>query len=214
MIERLQYISQKTPEYSHLENIERNCREGVKWVQLRMKEEGPEEVLITAKAAKYICNRYGSRLIINDHTAIALEVEADGVHLGKNDLPVPEARKLLGSNRIIGGTANTFADIRALSDAGADYVGLGPFRFTTTKKNLSPVLGINGYKKIIKKCNDANVTLPVLAIGGILLTDIPAIMETGVHGIALSGVLSGEGNRMTLKTIKSILEQNQRRTIC
>jgi thiamine-phosphate pyrophosphorylase len=104
-------------------------------------------------------------------------------------MPVDEARRILGPDFIIGGTANTFDDIRCLHQAGADYIGCGPFRFTTTKKNLSPVLGLDGYRNIVAQMRQNGIDLPIVAIGGITLPDIPEILGTGVTGIALSGMM-------------------------
>jgi thiamine-phosphate pyrophosphorylase len=133
------------------------------------------------------------------------ELGADGVHLGKNDMPIKEARQMLGSSFIIGGTANTFEDVKAHHEASANYIGCGPFRFTTTKKNLSPVLGLDGYRHIVKQMKDANIQLPIVAIGGITAEDIPAIMQTGVTGIALSGtILHAENPIEEMKKIINI----------
>ena len=131
---------------------------------------------------------------------------ADGVHLGKNDMPVDEARKILGNGKIIGGTANTIEDIVRLHKQGADYIGCGPFRFTTTKKKLSPVLGLEGYKSIVQNMRDKGIDLPIVAIGGITVADIPAIMATGVTGIALSGAILGAADpvAMTENILKTL----------
>ena len=112
---------------------------------------------------------------------------------------------MLGSSFIIGGTANTFEDVKAHHEASANYIGCGPFRFTTTKKNLSPVLGLDGYRHIVKQMKDANIQLPIVAIGGITAEDIPAIMQTGVTGIALSGtILHAENPIEEMKKIINI----------
>ena len=132
---------------------------------------------------------------------------ADGVHLGKNDMPVDEARKILGPDKIIGGTANTIDDIIRLHRQGADYIGCGPFRFTTTKKKLSPVLGLEGYRDIVLKMREKGIDLPIVAIGGITVDDIPAIMGTGVTGIALSGaILNAEDPKSMTESILETLK--------
>ncbi|MGL5787819.1 MAG: thiamine phosphate synthase [Bacteroidales bacterium] len=141
------------------------------------------------------CSGEGVVQIINDNPLVAIEVNADGVHLGKKDMPVKEARELLGYNYIIGGTANTMDDIRQLVADGVDYIGLGPFRFTKTKENLSPVIGLEGYQRILSLCREEGITIPVIAIGGITIDDIPAIMATGVHGVAMSGGLKLPDNK-------------------
>ena len=127
--------------------------------------------------------------LIDDRVALVKELQIDGVHLGKNDMPIAEARKILGDGFIIGGTANTFEDVKAHYEAGADYIGCGPFRFTTTKEKLSPILGLEGYKDIIQKMKEESIDIPLVAIGGITKEDIPEIMKTGVNGIALSGCI-------------------------
>lgn len=190
MIERLQFISQETEMITHLQSIEAACKAGVKWVQLRVKERAPAEVLELALAAREICSYYGAKLIVNDRPEIAKEAGADGVHLGKLDMPVAEARKIVG-DMIIGATANTIEDIQAHVENGADYVGLGPYRFTATKKNLSPILGLEGYERILTACRDRNISLPVVAIGGIGVADIAGLRRAGLHGIAVSSLIAG-----------------------
>jgi thiamine-phosphate pyrophosphorylase len=111
------------------------------------------------------------------------------VHLGKQDMAPAEARALLGPQFIIGGTANTFAAIEGLVAAGVDYIGLGPLRFTTTKEKLSPILGLAGYADILGQCRAAGFTTPIVAIGGVALADIPALLATGLHGVAVSGAI-------------------------
>jgi thiamine-phosphate pyrophosphorylase len=189
-IDKLHYISQAPEKGSHLRAIAQVLAAGVKWVQLRVKEQTEEEVLVMAIAASALCKSYGAKLIVNDFPEIALKADAWGVHLGLDDMPVTEARALLGKDKCIGGTANTFADILRRVEEGADYIGLGPFQFTTTKKNLSPLLGLEGYEKLMQQVRDARIEIPVIAIGGINLTHIPAILKTGVHGIAVSSALT------------------------
>jgi thiamine-phosphate pyrophosphorylase len=118
-----------------------------------------------------------------------LKTGAHGVHLGKSDMTPLEARQLLGFEFIIGGTANTFEDVMQLIENGVDYIGLGPFRFTTTKKKLSPTLGLEGYASIFKKMEAADIHFPIVAIGGIQQTDLPPLKTAGVQGIALAGAI-------------------------
>lgn len=186
---RMQFISHFTDQYDYLDSIAMALEGGCRWVQLRMKDATPEEILPIALEAQKLCKAKDATFIIDDHVALVKEIGADGVHLGKLDMPVGEARKILGDSFIIGGTSNTFEDIAMHAAAGADYIGCGPFRFTTTKKNLSPVLGLEGYQTLVAKMRENGLTLPIVAIGGINAADIPAIMRTGVSGIALSGTV-------------------------
>lgn len=185
----LQFITHRSSRYDEeqgtLEVLEGGCR----WIQLRMKEAPREQIIETGRRIGALCHRYGAKFILDDHVELVEELEADGVHLGKNDMPVREARKLLGDRYIIGATANTFEDVERAVLSGADYMGIGPFRFTETKKNLSPVLGIEGYRDIMERCRKAGFHLPTVAIGGITADDIEAVLSTGVTGIALSGAL-------------------------
>lgn len=172
-----------------VQQIEAACRAGIRWVQLRMKLASDEEMLEAARAAKKICSEWGCKLVVNDRVEVALDADADGVHLGKEDMPVSEARRLLGKGKMIGGTANTIEDIREHWRQGADYIGLGPYRFTTTKKNLSPILGLEGYRRIMGQVKAEGIGLPVVAIGGIGMEDAAPLYEAGVQGIAFSGML-------------------------
>ena len=187
----LQFITHQTEQHSYFDSARMALEGGCKWIQLRMKEASAEEIEAVALQLKPLCQSHEAILILDDHVELARKLELDGVHLGKSDMPVAQARTLLGEAFIIGGTANTFDDVKMHYLAGADYVGVGPFRFTTTKKNLSPVLGLEGYASIIAQMRAEDIQLPVVAIGGITYEDIPAILATGVNGIALSGTILG-----------------------
>lgn len=205
MIEKLHYISQATPGASHIAAIERVLLAGGKWIQLRVKNQIEEEILPLAIEATALCKKYGAKLIVNDYPMIALKAGAHGVHLGLDDMPIAEARALLGAKIIIGGTANTFAHIQLRAEEGADYIGLGPFRFTTTKQNLSPIIGLQGYINLLKQALEADIRLPIIAIGGIETDDIPKLIQTGVHGVAVSGALTNKAD--TNAQLNLILQQ-------
>jgi len=185
-IAKLHYITQDHPEYSHEDLVVRACNANIKWIQLRIKNRPENELFSIAQKCNDICKQHHVTFIINDHVAIAKELDLDGVHLGLNDMPVHLAREILGKEKLIGGTANTLEDIRLHESRGADYVGVGPFRFTKTKENLSPVLGLNGYKKLVTQ----SAQLPIIAIGGITQNDIQSILNVGVHGVALASEIT------------------------
>lgn len=185
----VQFITHRTECYDYLEGAQMALKGGCRWIQLRMKDAPLNEVEELAHSVQNMCRSYGAVFIIDDHVELVKKIGADGVHLGKNDMPVDEARRILGPDFIIGGTANTFDDILHLYQAGSDYIGCGPFRFTTTKKNLSPVLGFEGYRDIVRQMRQNGIDLPIVAIGGITLSFIDGILETGVTGIALSGMI-------------------------
>lgn len=190
----IQFITHSNTRYDYVEGARLALEGGCRWIQLRMKDAQEVDFLLAAKQIGSMCKEYGATFILDDHVEWVGITGADGVHLGKNDMPVDEARNQLGANRIIGGTANTFEDVERLWRQGANYIGCGPYRFTTTKKNLSPVLGLDGYRHIISKMKAHDINIPVVAIGGILQPDIKDVMATGVSGIAVSGAILNAEN--------------------
>lgn len=190
MIARLHYISQDLPEKDHPTLIREACEAGVRWVQLRLKGLANKEVKAIATEVRAICTEYRATFILNDHVKIAAQVEADGVHIGKKDMPQEEARKILGPNKIIGGTANTLEDLRRLNKSGVNYIGLGPLRFTATKKNLSPVLGVEGYRHLIGQARYEGCKVPVIAIGSVQLNDIDPLLDAGAYGVAVASLIN------------------------
>jgi thiamine-phosphate pyrophosphorylase len=207
MIDKLQYISQNPPVGTHLDAIKEVLDAGGKWIQLRIKDQPEADILGFAIKANALCVGYGARLIVNDHPHIAVQAGACGVHLGLRDMPISEARVIVGDKMIIGGTANTFEHIVQRVADGADYIGLGPYRFTSTKQNLSPVLGLKGYESIMKQVSQAGIRIPVIAIGGIERPDVSLLMKTGVYGVAVSGALTNRGD--LAEQISAIQEELQ-----
>lgn len=208
MISRLQFITQETDQYNHLQAIEAACNAGVQWVQLRVKDKSENEVLALAIEAKKITDRFNTKLIINDKPEVARKVNAYGLHLGKEDMKIDEARKIVGNTMIIGGTANTLEDIINYSFTSVNYIGLGPYRFTSTKKKLSPVLGLDGYKKILEECDQRNIKIPIIAIGGIEEKVLAQLMKTGVYGVAISSsIIKSSDIKNTIQYIKSFLDE-------
>lgn len=203
----LQFITHKAGGYDELSGAEAVLKGGCRWVQLRMKDASDEEFMSVGRKLAELCRSFGARLILDDRVHLVGEIGADGVHVGKNDMPVDEVRRLLGPGFIVGATANSFDDIASAAARGADYIGLGPFRFTQTKRKLSPILGLEGYRQLMSESRAAGILLPVVAIGGINSADIPDIMATGVHGVAISGgLLRAEDTVTETRNILSELE--------
>ena len=220
----LQFITHNThtEDYApELDQMRQALEGGCRWIQLRKKGASKSVVRTAVCNALLIVRQYpDAKLIVDDHVDIALETGADGVHLGKNDMPVAEARALARSffqnyssaaGFIIGATANGLADIEKASAAGADYIGLGPLRFTTTKTNLSPVLGYEGYHRILQGMRQKGITLPVVAIGSVTIDDIAPLMEAGVSGVAVSGAIIGASDpvKATTEFINQITRQHK-----
>lgn len=185
----IQFITHTTDSISYEESALLALQGGCKWIQLRMKGATDDEVEPIARRLLKACHDQDATFVLDDRVELCKKIEADGVHLGKNDMPVNEAREVLGHNFIIGGTANTIDDIRQLKRRSADYIGCGPFRFTTTKEKLSPIIGLEGYRTIVEEMKKEEIRIPVCAIGGIELDDVMPILHTGIQGIAVSGAI-------------------------
>ena len=204
---KLQFITHYTEKYSYIDSARIALEGGCRWIQLRMKDADTSTLEETALIVRKMCKDYGATFIIDDHVLLTKKIKADGVHLGKNDMPIAEARRLLGDSFIIGGTVNSLDDVRAtLQSATPDYFGCGPFRFTSTKKNLAPILGHEGYRNIIREMKEGGIRIPLVAIGGIRKEDIPELMADGVHGIALSSsILRAENPVEEMKGICKLI---------
>ncbi|MSU65056.1 MAG: hypothetical protein EXS38_02895 [Opitutus sp.] len=173
-----------------VEQAERLCAAGARWIQLRMKNSAREEWTATARRVVAVCRAHRATCIINDSVDVALAAEADGVHLGKLDLDWREARARLGASRLLGGTVNNAADAAGARAAGClDYVGVGPLRFTPTKQKLAPVLGLDGVRELIAQLDG----LPAWVIGGVEAADLPGLRAAGAAGAAVTGALYRDG---------------------
>jgi thiamine-phosphate pyrophosphorylase len=196
---KLQYISQGDTQVEQLNNIQKALEFGCRWIQLRFKKANSEILEQTALLAKELCQKYNAIFIINDNVVLAKKINADGVHLGLTDTSIQEAREFLGNDKIIGGTANTYEDVVQRFQEKCNYVGLGPFKFTTTKEKLSPIVGLEGYKEIVSRLKSEGIEIPIFAIGGILEEDIDPILNTGIYGIAVSGLITNSQNGIEIK---------------
>ena len=198
MHNQLQYISQGNTVEEQVYNIYKALDNGCEWIQMRFKKNYSDDAFTLAEAVKMLCKEYLATFIINDNVYLAKQLDADGVHLGLSDMSVEEARLILGNRKIIGGTANTFEDVLQRTAENCDYIGLGPFQFTTTKQNLSSILGLEGYRSIIGQMKAQNIQIPIYAIGGITLENVESLMKTGIHGIAVSSLITQTENALQL----------------
>jgi thiamine-phosphate pyrophosphorylase len=194
MYNKLQYISQGNTVKEQLFNIHKALDNGCDWIQMRFKKNYSNDAFTLAEATKILCDEYLANFIINDNVYLAQQIAADGVHLGMHDMKIEEARLLLGKTKIIGATVNTIEDVFEKVAQDCDYIGLGPFQFTTTKAHLSPVLGLEGYRTIIQKISEQKIEIPIYAIGGITLENVESLLETGIYGIAISGLITKSKN--------------------
>ena len=205
-MEKLQYISQGYTKEEQALNIFNALDAGVKWIQVRWKNAPEQELIELCEKAQLLCADYKAICIINDHIQIAKKINADGVHLGLNDTSVLEARQILGTGKIIGGTANTLDDVLQRMSEPCDYIGLGPLRFTSTKEKLSPILGFEGYQQLIKDLKVRSFDVPkIFAIGGVKLDDVELLQQMGIYGVAVSGQITSQPS--IVNEIKNVLNE-------
>ncbi|REC56000.1 thiamine phosphate synthase [Chryseobacterium piscium] len=204
-MEKLQYISQGFTKAEQELNIRKTLDNGIKWIQVRWKNAPENEFIRLCEISKKLCADNQSVCIINDDVQIAKDIDADGVHLGLKDTSIEISRQILGKNKIIGGTANSISDVLQRMNESCDYIGLGPLRFTSTKEQLSPILGFEGYKKIIQTLKEKSLEIPkIFAIGGVVLEDIQFLQQIGIYGVAVSGQITNQPS--ITKEFKTVLQ--------
>ena len=181
--------------------LERALEGGVRAVQLREKDLGGRELFVLAEKTKRLCERYQANLFVNDRVDVALGVDADGVHLGGDSMPVRAARELLGAEKLIGVSTHSINEASEAEREKADFILFGPVYFTASKAAYGEPQGLGRLKKVVEK-----ISLPVYAIGGVKVGNIAEVKETGVRGIALiSAVLSASDPRVATRRILETL---------
>lgn len=186
----LQYITNTDSPVSVVDQIKGVIAGGGRWIQIRMKDASDDEIRKVVEEIKPLCLETESFLILNDRVELAKTLDVGGVHLGKMDMLPSKARLTLGPAAVIGCTANTIEDIIAVHALDIDYIGIGPFRFTETKKNLAPVLGVDGIANICRQMKERQINIPTVAVGGIKKEDVDSLMAAGVEGLAVSGAIA------------------------
>lgn len=173
---------------SHREVIQAAIAGGATVVQYREKETGTRRMVEEAQELRALCRHMGVPFIVNDRLDVALAVEADGVHVGQDDMPAKLARKLLGPGKILGVSATNLAEAIQGEKDGADYLGVGPIYATGTKPDAAPPMGATGLAEVVR-----HVSIPVIAIGGINASNVDEVIATGADGAAvISAIVSAE----------------------
>ena len=157
---------------------------GVKWIQYREKNKTRNELYADSLRIRELTKDYQAAFIVNDYADIAMSVEADGVHLGQDDLSFREARSMMGREKIIGISTHNIEQAIAAEKEGADYIGYGPVFHTTTKEDAGSPKGVDMLREIKKQ-----VRIPVIAIGGINLENLESVLDTGIDAVAVSSAI-------------------------
>ncbi|MFA4867343.1 MAG: thiamine phosphate synthase [Pedobacter sp.] len=189
-IEKLQFITHDIQKLSHIEQAQIACSAGAKWIQYRCLTKNDDELLEDINAIAEICDDWGATLIVTDHIHLAGKADIQGFHIEDFDADFGKLREKLGEDMTIGGSATTLEGLIRIAREGADYAGYGPFYTTLTKPNNAPLLGVEGYEKAMTALKNLNIDLPVLAVGGVTLSDVDPLMNTGIFGIAVSAAIN------------------------
>lgn len=194
-ISRFHYLTQDLPNRSHAEQTEIACSAGANWIQYRCFSKSDEEMIAELHEVASICDDWGATLILTDHYHLLDKVDAQGVHIEDMAADFKSIREYISDEKTLGASANTFDHIQRIVESGSvDYVGCGPFADTETKPNNYPLLGSQGYRSIIDLCRKQMIDIPILAVGGIKLNDVDALMAAGVFGIAVSAAVNSSAD--------------------
>jgi thiamine-phosphate pyrophosphorylase len=207
-ISNFHYLTHDLEDRSHAMQANIALENGISWVQFRTKVLKGDELIREALKVRKSCNDFNAKFIINDYVEVAKEVNADGVHLGKEDMEIAKAREILGDDFIVGATVNSKKDLVRFALENVDYLGVGPYRNTSTKKNLSAVLAREELVELIREIRSKSSTIPIILIGGINVGDILNIMELGANGVAVSSTINMADNPslMTKQILNTINE--------
>lgn len=185
-----------------MDQVKEALEGGITFLQLREKHLSKEEFIKEAREMKELSKEYKVPFVINDNIEVALAVDADGVHIGQDDMSVEEARKLLGEDKIIGVSAHNVEEAIKAQKGGADYLGVGAVCATSTKKDANVV----SKEEIKKICH--TVEIPVVAIGGIKKENIKTLEETDVDGVAVvSAIFAAKDIKEDTKQLRSLVEE-------
>lgn len=196
---------QWSPKFSLVQVIETAVSCGVRIFQYRNKTDSMRDCYLKAKALRKAASHGQATFLVNDRCDLALALDADGVHLGQDDLPLELAREILGTQKIIGMSTHRPEEVELATAAGADYIGFGPIFPTTTKRDHEPVVGIQGLQRIRALTN-----LPIFAIGGLTVDSMPSIRQAGGDGVAVASVVYRSVNMETTfhDLVKSFSEES------
>lgn len=190
-ISKFHYLTQDLPDRSHAEQTEIACKAGANWVQYRCFSKTDEALIEELYQVASICDDWGATLILTDHYHLLDRVDAQGVHIEDLNADYKFIRETISDEKTLGASATSIEDIQKIYKTGAvDYIGCGPFSLTQTKPNDYPLLGLEGYRSIIRQMNELGISIPLLAVGGILPEDTQALMSTGIAGIAVSAAVN------------------------
>ncbi len=193
-IDKFHYLTQDLKAVSHLQQVITACEAGAKWVQYRCFSKSDEEMLRELHEIASVCDDWGTTLIVTAHDHLLAKADIQGVHIENMDADLRAIRKLIGDDKTLGASATNYEQIKKHIKNGADYIGCGPFAHSDTKPNSEKHWGIEGYKEVVNKLKADELAIPLIAAGGITLNDLDELMQTGIHGVAISAAVNKASN--------------------
>jgi thiamine-phosphate pyrophosphorylase len=186
-ISKFHYLTQDLPNRSHADQVHIACGAGANWIQYRCLTKTDDELTDEINEIAAICDDWGATLILTKHYHLLGLVDAQGVHIEDFDADFVAIREEIGDEKTLGASATNIESLLRVQATGAvDYCGYGPFAHTNTKPNNKPLLGFEGYRQLEKYAVD----IPVIAVGGIQLGDVEPLMQTPIHGVAVSAAVN------------------------
>lgn len=183
-ISKFHYLTQDLPSRGHVEQATIACQSGANWIQYRCLTKTDDELVNEISQIAAICDDWGTTLIITNHYHLLDLVDAQGVHIEDFNANFQAIREAIGEDKTLGASATNIEKLLWVQSSGVvDYCGYGPFGHTNTKPNNKPLLGFEGYRIVGKR---PDISIPVIAVGGVQLTDVEPLLETGIYGIAVS----------------------------
>jgi len=187
-ISKFHYLTQDLPHRSHLEQAIIACEAGVNWIQYRCLTKEDDELVAEINDIAALCDDWGATLILTNHYHLLDRVDAQGVHIEDFDADWAAIRDAIGDEKTMGASATNLESLMKVQNSGVvDYCGYGPFAHTNTKPNNKPLLGYEGYRELARH---PEIEILVIAVGGIQLPDVEPLLETGIHGIAVSAAIN------------------------
>ncbi len=194
-ISRFHYLTQDLPGQTHTGQVLTACQAGANWVQYRCFTKDDAGLLADLNELAAICDDWGATLIVTDHYHLLDKADVQGVHMENMEADFAAIRTHIGPDKTLGASAHTLSQLVKLHQSGVvDYAGCGPYAHTDTKPNNFPLLGVEGYRLLMQQLRGQDIDLPVLAVGGIRLEDVEALLQTGVYGLAVSAAVNKAQN--------------------
>lgn len=193
-ISKLHYLTQDLRDRTHLEQVILACESGCKWIQYRCLSKSNQEMLEELHQIATVCDDWGTTLLVTNHWHLLPQADIQGVHIEDMDADVSIIRAKIGEDKILGASATYYPQIVNHIKNGVDYIGCGPFAHTDTKPNNHQHWDVTGYQNMMDNLAKDELSIPLIAAGGVNLESVKALMETGIHGIAVSGAINKSNN--------------------